>query len=238
MSGSAPQFPDPLGSREVYRPGAVAHKAGRDVVRRVESLEIGALGIPGPGVTNGSLPYADDTAHGNTTWKLPHAPTWSTIAQQSGRLGGGTPVATYACLGGAVNTSPIETYGTFLGPHFNLDAADYAITGRTTQFRIHVSYGTNATAAGASCVFDFGLSAISAFGGASGTSVTAAFSSSIYQNAASVTNPPASGGGPLNSTAFSTLAQAAYVFVVKLSGATMAANSGMTFTIQLQVRHT
>jgi hypothetical protein len=42
MSGSAPQFPDPLGFREVERPGATAHKAGRDLIRRVDALEQGA----------------------------------------------------------------------------------------------------------------------------------------------------------------------------------------------------
>jgi hypothetical protein len=71
MSGSAPQFPDPLGVREVVRPGATAHKAGLDLVRRVAALEQGALGRPGPGVAAGSTVISDTTQAGGVGWKQP-----------------------------------------------------------------------------------------------------------------------------------------------------------------------
>ena len=73
MSGSAPQFPDPLGFREVDRPGATAHKAGMDLVRRVAALEQGALGRPGPGVADGSVPTANASQAGGVAWKNPFA---------------------------------------------------------------------------------------------------------------------------------------------------------------------
>jgi len=69
VSGSAPQFPDPLGVREVVRPGATAHKAGLDLVRRVAALEQGALGRPGPGVPNGSGIISDTTQTGGARWE-------------------------------------------------------------------------------------------------------------------------------------------------------------------------
>lgn len=44
-----PQFPDPLGLREVQRPGATAHKAGADPQRRLDALEQGAAYRAGGG---------------------------------------------------------------------------------------------------------------------------------------------------------------------------------------------
>jgi len=68
VSGGEPVFPDPLGVREVVRPGATAHKAGLDVVRRLQALEQGALGRPGPGVVDGSVPVASAAAQGRAVW--------------------------------------------------------------------------------------------------------------------------------------------------------------------------
>jgi hypothetical protein len=68
VSGGEPVFPDPLGVREVVRPGATAHKAGLDVVRRLQALEQGALGRPGPGVVDGSVPVAVAAAQGRAEW--------------------------------------------------------------------------------------------------------------------------------------------------------------------------
>jgi hypothetical protein len=86
MSG-APQFPDPLGIREVYRPGATAHKAGMDTARRLDALENGASGRPGPSVVDGSSKVADVAAHGGETWI---APTYHMLDIATGRFVGTT----------------------------------------------------------------------------------------------------------------------------------------------------
>lgn len=72
MSG-APQFPDPIGLREVYRPGATQHKAGPDLPRKVLALEQAALSRPGPGVANGSTITSDTSQTGGVTWSPPAA---------------------------------------------------------------------------------------------------------------------------------------------------------------------
>lgn len=70
MTG-APQFPDPMGVREVVRPGATAHKAGMDSLRRIQALEQGAAGRPGPGVSNGSVLTSDTSQTGGNRWSSP-----------------------------------------------------------------------------------------------------------------------------------------------------------------------
>jgi len=44
MTSREPQFPDPLATREIVRPGGQAHKAGLDIPRRIAALEQGAIG--------------------------------------------------------------------------------------------------------------------------------------------------------------------------------------------------
>lgn len=84
MSGS-PQFPDPLGAREVYRPGATQHKAGPDLPRKVLALEQGALGRPGPGVANGSVPTSVSSQTGGVEWL---GPQWTLLDVNTARGSG------------------------------------------------------------------------------------------------------------------------------------------------------
>lgn len=57
-----------MGVREVIRPGSTAHKAGPDALRRLQNLEQGAAGRPGPGVANGSVLTSDITQPGGARW--------------------------------------------------------------------------------------------------------------------------------------------------------------------------
>jgi hypothetical protein len=66
---SMPQFPDPMGRRELVNPGATAHKAGLSLEDRVKALEQGAAGRPGPGVVDGSVLTADAAATGRSKWQ-------------------------------------------------------------------------------------------------------------------------------------------------------------------------
>jgi hypothetical protein len=77
---SQPQFPDPLGRRELLSPGATAHKAGLSLEDRVKALEQGALGRPGPGVTTGSVPTSDTTQTGGVKWSPWLSTAWTEVS--------------------------------------------------------------------------------------------------------------------------------------------------------------
>lgn len=68
MSG-APQFPIPsyVGAQPL-RPGGAAHKAGLSLEQRIEALERGALGRPGPGVVDGCTITSDIASQGRAKW--------------------------------------------------------------------------------------------------------------------------------------------------------------------------
>lgn len=64
---------DPLGIRQPLEPGALQHVAGLSLEQRVAELERGALGRPGPGVSNGSFITSDTTQTGGVKWAGPAA---------------------------------------------------------------------------------------------------------------------------------------------------------------------
>lgn len=81
---SRPQFPDPMGVREVVRPGATAHKSGADSLRRIQNLEQGAAARPGPGVTSGSVLTSDTTQTGGVKWSPYYSTAWTTVPFATG----------------------------------------------------------------------------------------------------------------------------------------------------------
>jgi hypothetical protein len=76
---SQPQFPDPMGRRELVNPGATAHKAGLSLEDRVKALEQGAAGRPGPGVVDGSLLVADAASTGRAKWSERTTPYYAAM---------------------------------------------------------------------------------------------------------------------------------------------------------------
>ena len=87
MTLNGPQFPDVLGVREPVRPGATVHKAGLSVEQQVQALTQGALSIPGPGVTDGSVPVADTASRGRAKWLAAGLVTpvaWTTFPYAAG----------------------------------------------------------------------------------------------------------------------------------------------------------
>lgn len=115
MTQGGPQFPDVLGVREAVRPGATTHKAGLSVEQRLQALEQGALGRPGPGVTAGSLVFSDSTRHGGVIWR-PGLP----IGCVQAFAGSSAPSGWLLCYGQAVSRTTYAdlftvistTYGT------------------------------------------------------------------------------------------------------------------------------
>lgn len=150
MTLNGPQFPDPLGVREAVRPGATVHKAGLSVEQQVQALTQGALSIPGPGVTDGSIPIADTASRGRTKWAMTDNFYRRLVFQAHGYKFGSTGSGTTYLLGSDSSTtvaSPLATATTvYTVPVFRIASADYSVTGKTTKLTLDASVLTNATA--------------------------------------------------------------------------------------------
>ena len=83
MSG-APQFPTPdwYGAQPL-RPGGAAHKAGPTMEQRLEALERGEMGRPGPGVVDGCVVTSSAAAQGGAKWQGPLV-DWTTFPYAAG----------------------------------------------------------------------------------------------------------------------------------------------------------
>lgn len=96
---SRPQFPhDPLGLRKPLQPGALTHVAGLTLEERIAELERGALGRPGPGVSDGSVITSDTSQTGGVAWTKA-ANTAVTFASGWADYGGSYAGAKYAKFG-------------------------------------------------------------------------------------------------------------------------------------------
>jgi hypothetical protein len=100
MSG-APQFPTPdwYGAQPL-RPGGSAHKAGLSLEQRIEALERGALGRPGPGVSDGWISEASTASQGGAAWV--QRATYRQIDTAVGRGSGMGTSSVYAPRDGTV----------------------------------------------------------------------------------------------------------------------------------------
>lgn len=130
------------------------HSPGRGVLIPTE-------GLADASITQGKL--ASDVGGAFTSWKC--------IREgHSGTLAAGSTAGTYLIptTGSSVAAVPQAAHSNA----FYLDPADFAITGRTTQFRLRVSAVTNAVAPAVSITF--GLRSVSTWGGASASIPTVA----------------------------------------------------------------
>jgi hypothetical protein len=156
---------------------------------------------------------------------------WRTIAFGTGFLIAATVAGVYALT---TNGSGIVSGGSWstAQPFFHVDPADYAITGRTTQFRIKGSAYVNATAPAAN--FTFGLYPIGTLAGGAGV-VTSTLATVQAGSTATVTAPVASSANLANSGGFTITAGHFYVGVAL--SATIAASSQNAIRVDLQVHH-
>lgn len=135
-----PQFPDPLGMREVVRPGATASKAGPDMLQRVAALEQGALGRPGPEIANGCTITSDTSQTGGVKWK---PGPFEVISERSGRYAAGIGTTGFV-IGAAEAISYLATSGSSCST-FWIDPADWGTTGATVKLRVWCQTETDPT---------------------------------------------------------------------------------------------
>lgn len=173
---STPQFPDPLGRRELNRPGATAHKAGLALEERVKALELGAAGRPGPGVSNGSVITSDTTQTGGVKWQSPARDVM--VMQGGGFNTAGAAASVYVLVAqGAVGTAADVRNA----PIFRYIAADWTLPdGRTPKFILRSNITPNATSPGGN--HNAVLAHISTLNGGAGT-INVAFDAYTINNA-------------------------------------------------------
>jgi hypothetical protein len=140
MSG-APQFPTPdwYGAQPL-RPGGSAHKAGLSLEQRIEALERGALGRPGPGVTDGSIVVADSTAQGNAVWV---DPGYQVISERAARVTSGIGTTSFG-----IGQDGLLYFGATAGVtrcYVYIDPAAWGTDGVTVKMRGWAQTETNPT---------------------------------------------------------------------------------------------
>jgi hypothetical protein len=231
---------------------SIANPTGVDLWRKV-----GELVWTGTAITPGSLknligpaPFAHGAAHmlggadplspasiGATTMADVTAlllGQYRDVVDQGGARIGSAAAGTYL-LGqdtiGLVNTA-------FAFNPIDIDPADYAVAGKSTEFRIKASLFTNAVAPGSGVNFTVGLYPITGRGGASGAAPFVSSVGSIVTGSGYTFNGPVSASDWRRSVPsdFSIAAADAFVLAVTLSNA-MAANSAFAVAARLQVRN-
>jgi hypothetical protein len=158
---------------------------------------------------------------------------WSTVESRSGITKQSIAAGTYIITMGTDNLASGTSVNSAAAGVIRLDAADFAMTGRTTKLKVKATITTNGTAP--TGTLTVGLYPVSSVAGASNThSITTGtvVASSTVAFAAPTANNVFSG----DSAEFTMPADGAYVLAVNLSGAT-AANSFEEVTARLMVRH-
>jgi hypothetical protein len=186
----------------------------------VESLEIGALGIPGPGVTNGSIPIALDTAHGNVKWGVRARHVLVATGQT---FASGLTTTSQVVGPGALRAES----GCGDAMFFRYVAADLTVGGEAPKFALHTTLLPNATAPGVT--INAYLSQLSSLAGGAG-SVSITSTSTITNAHASMT------AGTISQVASSdtTLTDGqTYVFRIGTASGSQAANSAMACIFKL-----
>jgi hypothetical protein len=143
--------------------------------------------------------------------------------------------AQVAAVYGFGHTSGVVSGGSWSStlPFEHIDPADFAITGRTTQFRIKASLYTNATAPAAN--FTFGLYPLGTLGGGAGA-ITSTLGAVVSGTTGVFTAPTASSPFFASSSGF-TLASAGHYYLGVATSATIATSSHVGIKMLLQVHN-
>lgn len=174
----------------------------------------------------------DDTQYTNQNNSV-----WKTVGAQSLTVGSGVVAGTYWSSIQSGSTIVASGGTNALGPvGFMLQAADFAVTGKTTTLRVNAHLVVNATGPGTTLTF--GLHPVSAVGGGAGL-VSYTLGAAVAGSTIAFASPSASTGTQGSSAGFAISALGAsttYVFGCVLSGTT-AANSVTPTSLSLQMRH-
>jgi hypothetical protein len=221
---SRPQFPDPLGRRELNVPGATAHKAGLTLEDRVKALEQGAAGRPGPDVSNGSVITSDTTQTGGVKWAKSPALAYRMMAHSSCHAFGLAAGDYFLAAHG------LPTTGAHNGLLIDLRSAEQALTNMTATLRLKAFGSCNATASNVDLTVK--LQRVTASGGGGGvttytlsaTSLSCGFTSAAGTRIAAndTTRGPITSTATFDSTNFP---DGLYVLTLTVGAGGVAANS-------------
>lgn len=220
MSG-APQFPIPswVGAQPL-RPGGAAHKAGPTLEQRIEALERGALGRPGPGVVDGCTITSDIASQGGAKWgvRARHV-----LAAQAQSFASGLTTTSQVIGPGALRAES----GCGDAIFFRYNSSEWTIGGVAPTFVFVSTMLPNATAPGVT--INAYVSVLTALNGGAG-SVGITSTSTITNAHASMT------AGTISQTvsAATTLTSGdTYVFRLGTASGSQAANSAMASNFRL-----
>lgn len=188
--------------------------------------------------TNGQVLEADSTQSDGLAWKAPYVPRWSTAEERSGWLNGGVGNNQYNLYGNGAAPNGTNLFGASRFPLFYIDESQYAVTGRTTQWRIAATYASNGVLPGVGTMY-FGIGQLSGLGGGATNNVQF----SLTRNAAQETTISAA----LNSWNASTTAaltglpQGTSIYglywLTSMNAGTTAATWSAGVSVELQYRH-
>lgn len=252
---SDPQFPDPLGVRELVVPGGTSHKAGPMLEDRLKAVERGAanrsLAPESLLTTRGDIITRDASAPKRlalgTTGKVLASDGTDTayrdlslymkrlVFQAHGFKFGSTGSGTTYILGSDSSTtvpSPLSSATTlYTVPSLRLVGADYVVTGKTTKLTLDCSILTNGTAPGVNVTL--ALLPVSTVGGAANAL------SFTYGTAVATTTftTPATNGHYAATTTIDIPGDALYVAAMAFSGS-QTANSMVASTVRAYISWT
>lgn len=165
----------------------------------------------------------------------PNNPVPRVAFQASAFIPGGAGVDTYLFPGGSTMALSSTATSHYLCPVWVPNLTDFAVAGKTTQARIVAHMVVNAVAPGVSFVVN--VNGITIVGGSGSSSMTFALGGGLPTNATFTTPAAGSKTRAVSSwAALSLLTAGAYCLVVAPSG-TIAANSLVTVSAAVEMRH-
>jgi hypothetical protein len=173
---------------------------------------------------------SDVSQTGGVKWQAPGVEKWTTLFQAGGQQGAGAGANTYS-LGSDDGGGNFTGTLTATAPVLYWEPSEYAVAGRTTQFRLVSNVSNNAVDSGVT--FTFNLYPITGIaGGAGGISYT--LGAAVLTSGA--LNPGASSNHVNISSAITAPSSALYVLGYVTSG-TLAANSWVRLDARVEYRH-
>jgi hypothetical protein len=148
-----------------------------------------------------------------------------TQAQVAGTYSPGGPT-------GGVYLSGTNSSG-YLVSFFHITPADYVVAGKTAFYRLKATVGTNTVAPARTVTF--GLYPVTFAGTGGNLAVT--LGSVVSSSTAAIASPPASSATTLASSDFTIGSTGPYAFGVVLAGGSIAANSAISFSVQLDMHN-
>lgn len=217
----------------ILDPSGVPYGAGLTIEQRLARLEqrLGAAIPTVNGAVDGSVPNVDSSLAGGVKWAQDSGARWERIIAASGYLPGGNAAASWIspASGLVLATSTCQS-----GLFFYIDPAEYALTGKTAEWRLVSSLISNATDPVTSGTLTTGMTRVTSMaGGANVLNLTG----SVGVVAETWTAADCTANALLARTETFTLGTAGIHCFYMANSATTAANSVIHASYALEVRH-